>query len=98
MPVAVTENAAVWPTATVWLAGCAVITGAELLFIGPELPLLLLPPQPGRISKRAITTETSSSSVQRRITTLMQQVRCGLIREFLLNTANNGQFWKHLCW
>ena len=42
MPVAVTEKDAVWPTATVWLAGCAVIEGTAEAEVTVSTAALLL--------------------------------------------------------
>ena len=44
MPVAVTENVAVWPEVIVWLAGCTVIAGAEFANPEPEVVTALVAP------------------------------------------------------
>ncbi len=42
MPVAATENIAVWPAVTVWLAGCVVIDGATEAVVTVSMAALLV--------------------------------------------------------
>ena len=42
MPVAATENVAVWPAVTVWLAGCVVIDGATEAVVTVSIAALLV--------------------------------------------------------
>ena len=44
MPVAATENIAVWPAVTVWLAGCVVIDGATEAVVTVSMAALLVAP------------------------------------------------------
>ena len=47
VPVAATENIALWPTVTVWLTGCAVIDGATAPAVTVRVAALLVafPPE-----------------------------------------------------
>jgi hypothetical protein len=42
VPVAATENVAVWPAVTVWLAGCVVIDGATEVALTVSIAALLV--------------------------------------------------------
>jgi len=42
VPVAATENVAVWPAVTVWLAGCVVIDGATEAVVTVRMAALLV--------------------------------------------------------
>jgi hypothetical protein len=58
VPAATTENVAVWPGVTVWLAGCVVIVGAD----GGSLVVLLLAMPAQLVSIRGVAVTTARSA------------------------------------